>query len=225
MPVEVVTSPPFGGKGRWALAEVARREAEGELGIVVLDWSRLFAALVPGVESQFRDEAVSDSGSPRLVGAVFNFVAGAIVARELSAIVVTQAPAIAGDLADRFDAPLYEVIADPGDVATRADQHMRALGRTVTRAARSAMLPRCRRAGVAYYEQQHRLVGRAREVRTQGRRYVVDTAPKKPFDRALFEKGLTPKARTAINELKSLGNPDPTAANILSFLLKNPIEA
>ena len=50
MAVEVVTSAPFGGKGMYARAEVERREEGGELGLIVIDWSRLFAALYPGIQ-------------------------------------------------------------------------------------------------------------------------------------------------------------------------------
>ena len=225
MPVTVVTSPPFGGKGRYVREEIERREGEGELGLIALDWTALFAALFPGEQSQFRDDAIGDTGAPRLAGATFEFVAAAIAARELRGYVLTQAPARAVELADRFGGPLLEVPADPGDVADRVEVHMRRLGRTIARASRAATLPRCRRAAVSYYRESHRLVGRAREVRrTRGGNYKVDPAPKMAFDRALWERGLTTRGRNALAELKDLGNPEPSPADVMSFILKNRVE-
>ena len=145
-------------------------------------------------------------------------------ARELSGYVLTQSPERAIALADRFDGPLLEVSADVGDVADRADEHMTRLRRTVRRAVRSAMLPRCRQAAVSYFRQSHRLTGRAREVtRTRGGYKVGEV--KRPFDRALWERGLTPRGREAVAELASLGNPEPTPADVMSFLLRNRVEA
>ena len=225
MAVEVVTSAPFGGKGMYARSEVARREKAGELGLVLLDWTALFAALIPGEQSQFRDDAVNDAGASRLVGASFEWVVGAVAARELSGYVLTQSPARAVELADRLDAPLLEVVADPGDVADRVESHMTRLRRTVTRAVRNAMLPRCRRAATTYYRESSRLVGRAREVRrTRGGGYKVGEV-KRAFDRALWERGLTPRAREAVAQLQELGNPEPSPSDVMAFLLKNPVEA
>ena len=128
-----------------------------------------------------------------MTGYTFEVVAAAIAARELSGYVLTQSPERAIALADRFDGPLLEVAADVGDVADRADDHMARLRRTVSRAVRSATIPRCRKAAVSYFRESHRLVGRAREVtRTRGGGYKVGEV-KRPFDRALWEKGLTPR--------------------------------
>ena len=225
MAVAIVAGAAFSGKARFVSSEIERREAAGELGLVAVDWTRLYLAFYPGSQDAFRDDLVGDAGASRMAGATYDFVVGAVLARELSGYILTQSPERAIALADRFDdAPIFEVVADPGDVASRAETHMRTLRKTVARAARSAMLPRCRRAGVSYFREQHRLVGRAREVRTRGRGYVVDSEPKKPFDAKAFERGLTPKARAARTELQSLGNADPTAENILQFLLRNPVE-
>ena len=224
MAVEVVTGPPFGGKAQFAREQIARREADGELGLVMLDWTALYLAMFPGAQSAFRDEAIGETGAPRMTGYAFEVVAAAIAARELSGYVLTQSPERAIALADRFDGPLLEVSADVGEVADRADGHMTRLRRTVSRAVRSAMLPRCRQAAVSYFRQSHRLVGRAREVRRSGGTYKVGQV-KRPFDRALWEKGLTPRAREAVAELKSLGNPDPDPSAVMAFLLRNPVEA
>lgn len=221
--VEVVVSAPFGGKGRYARSEVARREAAGELGLIILDWSKLFAALVPGVQSQFRDEAVSDSGSPRAVGAAFDWLLGAIAVRELSGYVLSQSPTRGLAIADSFGARLIEVEAAPDVVAARAVLHMQSMGRTVTRAQLSASMPRCRRTAADYFNAAPRLVGRAYVARQRGKGYQVDEQPKKPFNREVFERGLTAQGRDALSELKALGNLQPTPAQILEFILKNRV--
>ncbi|MCY4637547.1 MAG: hypothetical protein OXG04_24155 [Acidobacteria bacterium] len=225
MAVEVVTGPPFGGKARYVRSEIARREADGELGLFVADWTALYAALVWGAQSQFRDDEVSDTGAPRAAGAVFDAAVAVMLARELSGYITTQSPDRAVVLADRFDARLVEVDAPPDVVASRAELHMRSLGRTVTRAALSKSRPRCRKAGAAYFNQQERLVGRAHVARQRGRGYAVDPEPKKPFDRELFMRGLTAKGREAVAQLKELGNAEPSPAQVLEFLLRNRVDA
>ena len=138
---------------------------------------------------------------------------------------LTQSPERAIALADRFDGPLYEVVEDVGVVADRVDDHVARLRRTVARAARSAMLPRCRKAAVSYYRESHRLVGRAREVKRTRGGYKVDPTPKRAFDPDLWRAGLTPRAREAVAELKSLGNDQPSPSDVMAFLLRNPVEA
>ena len=98
MAVEVVTGAVFSGKARYVRQEIARREAAGELGLAMLDWTALFTALFPGRLDAFRDDAVSDTGAPRMAGAVFNFAAGAILTREISGYLLTNS-AGAGDRA------------------------------------------------------------------------------------------------------------------------------
>ena len=220
MAVEVVVGAPFSGKARFARQEIERREAAGELGLIALDWTALYLALFPGEQSKLRDEAVSDTGAPRAAGAAFDFMVGAILARELAGYVLTQSPRRAVELADRLNAPIVEVVADPAEVADRAEDHMRSLRRTVTRAAVGAMRSQCRRQGVAYFREAPQLVGRARVVRRSGSGYVKGET-KRPFDRAAWRRGLTPAAREAEDELIAAGTADPTPAEVLSYLLKN----
>ena len=221
MPVEVVTGAPFSGKGAFVRDEVARREADGELGLVALDWTALYGALVPGVQSSFRDDRVSDTGAPRMVGAAWAFVAGAVEARELSGYVVTQSPRQAVELADRYQARIVEVEADVGDVADRADAHMSRLRRLVPRASRARTVAGCRRQAVAYFREAPALVGRARPARRRGRRWEVDHEGKRPFDRELWERGLTDRGREALRELREQGNPEPTPADVMAWLLRD----
>ena len=221
--VVLVTGPPFSGKAQYVRDEIERREGDGELGLVLLDWTALFAALVPGIQSSYRDERVSETGSPRMVSAAFAFAAGAIAARELRGYVTSQSPRQAVDLAIRYSWEIVEVGADPGDVADRARAHMTRLRRRVRRAAEAgaALLANCRRAAVAYYREQPALEGKARVVRRTGKGWKMDAGTKPGFDRDLWLRGLTPAAKDAVAELVSLGNPEPTPADVMAFLLRD----
>ena len=218
--IDVVTGPPFSGKGQFVRDEIARREQGGELGLVALDWTALYFALVPGVQSAFRDDGVSDTGSPRMVSYTFEVVAAALVARELRGYVVTQSPRRALALADRFGRDVLEVPADVGDVADRAERHMSDLARTVTRASRANAAPRCRAAAVSYQREAPALAGRARTVRRKGRGWQVGEV-KPAFDRQLWERGLTPRGRAALAELQERGNLEPTPAEVMAWLLRD----
>ena len=221
MAVEVVTGAPFSGKARYVRDEIARREAAGELGLVAVDWTALYAAMVWGAQSALRDDPVSDTGAPRFAGYVFEVAAAAVAARELSGYILTQSPERAITLADRFDARLLETPVDPGDVADRAEAHMVRLGRTVARAAAGRLRPQCRAAAVRYFREEPRLVGRAHVVRRRGRGHSVDPQPKRPFDRALWERGLTDRGRAAFNALKAAGDSEPSPADVMRYLLRD----
>ena len=178
MAVEIVTGAPFSGKARFVREEIQRREEDGELGLVALDWTALFAALFPGAQSAFRDDAVADTGAPRLTGYVFEVTAAAIAAREIRGYVLTQSPRRALELADRYDnAPVFEVVADVGDVADRAESHMRTLRRTVARAVRNAMLPNCRRATVSYFRESTLRYRTRRPAGTRPARFETGCSP------------------------------------------------
>ena len=42
MPIIVVTGAPFSGKGQYVRDEIARRETDGELGIVSVDFTAIY---------------------------------------------------------------------------------------------------------------------------------------------------------------------------------------
>ena len=69
--IQVVVGAPFAGKDRWIAAEIERRESEGEIGLLHLSYSGMYGAIVPGAESVYRDQRVTDSGAApvRRVGA------------------------------------------------------------------------------------------------------------------------------------------------------------
>ena len=219
MPIVVITGPPFSGKSAYARAEIERRETDGELGLVALDYTGLYAAIVPGSQSAFRDAEVADTGAPRLAGYAFAVLLAALLDRELSGYVSTPSPRRALEISDKAGgAPILDIDANVEDIATRIGLHMRGLSRTIPRATRARMVGRCRQAATAYLRSDHVLVGRARTVTRRGDRWKVG-AVKKPFDRAAFERGLTPAGRAVRDELIAAGNQDPTPADVLSELI------
>ena len=220
MPIVVVTGPPFAGKGQFVRDEIARREMDGELGLISVDFTAIYSAITPGDQSSFRDEAVSDTGAPRFAGYLFAVALTALLDRELSGYVSTPSPARALEIADKAGAPILDIAASVDQIATRITVHMRALQKTVPRATRARTVGRCRKAAVAYLRNEHVLVGRARTVTREGNRYRIGER-KQPFDRAAFERGLTARGRAVRDDLIAAGHPDPTPADILSGLVQN----
>ena len=220
MPIVVVTGPPFAGKGQFVRDEIARREMDGELGLISVDFTAIYSAITPGDQSSFRDEAVSDTGAPRLAGYAFAVLLTALLDRELSGYVSTPSPARALEIADKAGAPILDIAASVDQIATRITSHMRDLQRTVPRATRARTVGRCRKAAAAYLRNEHVLVGRARTVTREGNRYRIGER-KQPFDRAAFERGLTARGRAVRDELIAAGNPDPSPADLLSGLVPN----
>ena len=220
MPIVVVTGPPFSGKSQFVRDEIERRETDGELGLISVDFTAIYSAITPGEQSSFRDEAVADTGAPRLAGYLFAVLLTALLDRELSGYVSTPSPARALEIADKTGAPILDIAASVDQIATRITSHMRDLSRTIPRATRARTVGRCRKAATSYLRNEHVLVGRARTVTHEGNRFRVG-ARKQPFDRAAFERGLTARGRAVRDELKAAGNPDPTPADILSGLVPN----
>ena len=219
MAIEVVTGAPFSGKGQFVRDEIARREADGELGLVNLDYTALYAALVPGVESSLRDGPVSDSGAPRLVAFAYEVLLSAVGDRELSGYVTTNSPRKAVDVGDLLRAPVLNVEAKEVEIAARTYDHLRRIERTVARGA-SGSIGRCQRAILGYMNEAPRLVGRAQEVRRVNGAWTRGGI-KPPFDRALWERGLTPQGRAVLDDLVSEGTPEPTPTDVMRRLLKN----
>ena len=229
MPIEVITGPPFSGKAEFARAEIARRERAGELGLVLLDYTALYSALVPGVQSSYRDDAVSDTGAPRATGAAYEWMLGTIAARELSGYITTQSPRRALAISNRFeDAPIWDLWTGPDDVAERVHFHMEALGERVPRAAMrpgqggafgDRLRALCGQQAQTYYRERPGVVGRAREVRQTGRGSYRKGGPAVNYDER-FVRGLTPAGREARAELVSEGNLNPTPADVFKRTLQ-----
>ena len=221
MPLQIVTGSAFSGKGRFVISEIERREeADGALGLVMVDYTRLYTALVPGVQSSFRDEAVSDTGAPRLVGYLAQGAIAQVAERELSGYVTTNSPRQALELAGRLEAEILVVESSVEEIADRAEDHLRQLSRSVARASRVRSVGRCRRAVLDYLRDDEQLVGKARVVRRSGAGYTVGGV-KRPFDRALWERGLTPGGRATLDELVAEGVAEPTPADVMARLLRD----
>ena len=60
--------------------------------MLLVSYSEIYRALVPGEQSQYRDQAVGDTGAPRAVGSVFDWTVGALAARELGGYIATPSP-------------------------------------------------------------------------------------------------------------------------------------
>ena len=217
----VVTGSPFSGKGRFVRDAIERREeSDGALGLVSVDYTAIYSALVPGVQSSFRDQAVSDSGAPRLAGYVAQVAIGQLAERELRGYVTTNSPAQALVLADRLEAEVLVVESSVEEIADRTEDHMRSLSRSVSRASRVRSVGRCRRAVLSYLNEEPQLVGKARTVTRSGSGWTVGGA-KKPFDRALWERGLTPGGRATLDELVAEGVAEPSPADVMARLLRD----
>ena len=214
----VVTGPAFSGKGRYARDEIARREAEGEVGLVAVDFTPLYGSLVPGEQSSFRDEEVSETGVARWAAYLYTIAVAQAIGRELSGYILTPSPSRAVEIADEADAPIIAIEETIETIATRIKVHVRDLSRRVPRATRDRTTGRCRKAAVSYLQNEHRLVGRASVATRHGNRYRVGER-KQPYDEKAFLRGLTPRGRTVRDELIAAGHPDPTPADILSGLI------
>ena len=219
MPINVVVGAPFAGKGRYVRSEIARRELDGELGLVNVDYTAIYAAVIPGVQSQLRDQAVADTGAPRFVGYLFEAAVAQVAVRELSGYVTTNSPERAIALAGRLEGRILNIDLGAEDLADRIESHMAGLEREVTRAARGEIIGRCRGAAVRYLRERPTLVGRARNVVRDGDGWR-DDGPVQAFDRALFRRGLTPAGREVAAQLEADGFGEWTPSDILSRLLR-----
>lgn len=132
--MEVVVGAPFAGSGRWAEAEIEKREARGERGLVRLAYTELYTALVPGDQSAYRDAEVSDSGAPRLAGYVLAIAVREAAERELSGYVVVDSPRRAIQTLQATGADsIIEVTVSQATAIKRADEHLELLQEIVPR--------------------------------------------------------------------------------------------
>ena len=173
MPIIVVTGPPFSGKSAYARAEIERRETDGERGLVALDYTGLYGAIVPGSQSSFRDDEVAASGAPRFAAYLFAIAIAQVLDRELSGFISVPSPRRGLEIADKAGAPILDIAASVEQIATRIKSHMRDLQRTVPRATRARTGGRCRGAALAYLRDEHLLVGRARTVTRRGEKWTI----------------------------------------------------
>ena len=218
MPIVVVTGAPFSGKGQFVRDEIERREDGGELGLISIDYTALYGAIVPGVQSSFRDDEVADTGASRWAAYLYAIAVVQVLDRELTGYIATPSPTRALEIADKAGAPIVAIDATVDEIASRVKTHIRDLSRTVPRATRDRTVGRCRKAAAVYLRDEDKLVGRARTATKRGNRWRVGER-KHAFDPAAFERGLTPAGRLARADLVGEGIIDPTPTDILNRLL------
>ena len=220
--MQVILGVPFSGKSQFARAEVQRREAGGELGLTVIDYSALFGAVVPGTQSSYRDEAISDTGASRLVSYAFEVLIAQVAARELRGYVLLNSPRRAARVLSTLGATtLHEMDIGPSEVAARVHGHLASLRRQVPRARTDAADNRCAEAVVQYYRERPDLPEsvKVRRVRQRGNRFEVGAPESSQYDRDAFLRGLTPAGHDARADLIASGIEDPTPAEIMRRLL------
>lgn len=231
MALEVVIGAPFSGKGRFAADEVADREADGELGLVVIDFTRLFGALFPGAHTSFRDEAVSETAAPQAAGYLVEAAISQALAKGLSGYVLTNNLQHAGHVVTRLGVDqVIEIDAQPEVLADRVDQHLTALRKRVPRARTEKARHRCAAKIARWYQdlvkdppryERYKARRRARAAKKRGqRRWVRDAKPgPRQFDEAAFVRGLSPAGTAARAALLADGK-EATPAAIFRRVLK-----
>ena len=157
MPLQIVVGAPFSGKDRWVAAAIERREAAGELGLLALSYTALYAALAPGSESVYRDSEVSDSGAPRLAGYLLAAAIGEASTREIEGYAATDSPRRAISLLERTGGrSLVEVTVSQATAHRRAGEHLALLRELAPRSAAddADADARCRRVVDTYYNER-----------------------------------------------------------------------
>ena len=218
MAVDVITGAPFAGKNLYIASEISRREAADEIGLVAIDFTGIFAAVIPGKQSQLRDRDLADTGASRLAGTLYNVAVATVADRGLSGFVATNSPVRALEIAGRFEGRVLNIDLGAEDLASRIEEHMTGLEREVKRAARGRVVRRCIDGAVRYLRERPQLVGRSRNVAKRGKKWV-DAGPTLAFDRDLFRRGLTPDGLEVAAELEADGFIEWHPADILRRLL------
>ena len=224
MPLDVITGPGFSGKRRFALQEVEERERDGEVGLLVLDFTALYLAIAPGEQSQYRDEEIADSGAARMAGYGLAVLTRTAIERELSGFVTTNSARQAVELATRTGGRIYEVQVSVDALADRLAAHEADIKRRVPRARRDAsrLSRRCRESAKVYAREAPHLDGRTvTPVEQAGRRYRAGR-PRRGSGYAAdgeWIENLSAKGRRAFNKLVKAGNPSPSFEDVLAEVL------
>ena len=140
----------------------------------------MFSAIVPGAESVYRDEDVSDSGTPRLVGYLMATAVAEAGRRELSGYVALDSPRRALQVLEQIGGNrLIEVTVSEQTAHRRAEQHIEIVRDLAPRAGADdakAAAARCRKMVAAYFRERDALDNvDVRRVR----------APERPSDQAI----------------------------------------
>ena len=155
MPLEIVVGPPFSGKGWWIADQIERREADGEVGLLSLNYTSVFMAISPGDESAYRDEEVTNSGVTRLASYLFSVAAGEAGTREMAGYLAVDSPRRAVDLLERIGGnELIEVRVTEETAIRHAERHVEQLRQIAPRAGAADAIQRCRRIVAQYFRER-----------------------------------------------------------------------
>ena len=175
----VVTGAPFAAKSWWIASEIERREADGELGLVHLSYTGIYASLITGTESAYRDQRISDTGAARFAAYMLAVAVREAHTRELAGFVAVDSPRRAVQAAqDIGGAQVVEVVVSRGEALRRSQQHVELIKALVPRAAQddgAEAAQRCRKMVDAYYNERDVLPPDTRQV----------SAPAMPSDNAI----------------------------------------
>ena len=150
----VVVGAPFAGKRLWTDQEIERREADGEIGLLALDFTSVYSAMVPGLASVYRDSRITDSGAARFAGYVLATAVREAAARELSGYVLTDSPRRAVALAQTVGgASMVEVVVSQETALRRSAQHVELVRELAPRAG-DETAERCKQVVEQYYREQ-----------------------------------------------------------------------
>ena len=178
--ITVVVGAPFAGKRLWVDSEIERREADGEIGLLALDYTGLYSAMVPGLDSAYRDVRVSDSGAARYAAYVLRLAVGEAARRELSGYAAYDSPRRAVQAAQELGgASVVEVGVSETEALRRSEQHVELISTLAPRAGADdskAAVAKCRQMVAAYFNERDVLDAvEVRQVR----------APEQPSDNAI----------------------------------------
>ena len=156
--LEIVTGPPFSGKDRWIAAEIERREADGELGLLALNYTALYSAIAPGDGSVYRDESISDTGVPRLAGYLLASAIAEAGRRELHGFIAVDSPRRAVQAVEQLGirGRIIEVDVPEATALKRAESHVGMVKALAPRAGAddAKAAARCRRMVQSYYRER-----------------------------------------------------------------------
>ena len=159
MSLEVVVGAPFAGTGRWVEAQIAKREAGGERGLVRIGYTELYSAIVPGVESSYRDAEVSDTGGPRLAAWMYAAAIRQAAERELSGYIQTDSPRRATQILQEIggERSIIEVNVSKAQAFARSEEHLDGLAELAPRVSasdRDAADAKCRKGIETFFNER-----------------------------------------------------------------------
>ena len=177
MALAIVIGPPFSGKSWWIDSEIERREDDGEIGLLHISYSGLYASLIPGAQSTYRDGRITDSGVARYAGYVLRLAVGEAARRQLNGYAAYDSPRLAVQaLAEIPDTRVVEVTVTRDEAIRRSQRHIDLVSTLAPRAAQEdgkAAEAKCRKMVSAYFDEQ--------DVLPPDRQRV--TAPEAPSDK------------------------------------------